>query len=111
MALVFKPHTASVETAGMRITSNNPNGSTFAAPVNVACQITPGKAGIAYETFGIEVNRPYMLMADPEDAPKFTVGTKVTWNGKVMKVLATETFEALGIASHVSVLLQENQLS
>lgn len=111
MGLVFKPHTASVETATQKVAGGDVGGANFAAAVNVGCQITPGKASVAYDTFGIEVNRPYLLMADAEDAPKFTAGTKVTWSGKVLKVLAAETYGALTIGSHVSVLLKENELS
>jgi hypothetical protein len=109
MGIWFKPHLVSVETAGTRMSGDDVGGVNYAAPVNVPCQVTPGKASLVYETFNLELNNPYLLMTDPEHEPKFTVGTKVTYSGKVLIVKASETFEAGTIGANLSVVLQERE--
>ena len=109
MSLPFKPHTAAVEVATQRVTSNNIDGRNLAASVNVKCQITPGNSTLIYEQHNIMIDSPYLLMCDVEDAPKFTTGTVVTWNARKFVVEAIDPWEAITEISFASVVLKEQK--
>lgn len=109
MSLTYKPHTASVQTASQRVTGNNVDGRNLATSADVACQITPGNAKTVYEQHNIEIDSPYQLMCDLEDAGKFATGTIVSWSGKTFAVAAVEPWNAIPAISFVTVILKETK--
>ena len=109
MSLTYKPHTASVQTASQRVTGNNVDGRNLATSADVACQITPAKATLVYEQFNIQLEAPFMLMCDLEDADKFATGTIVSWSGKTFAVAAVEPWNAIPAISFVTVILKETK--
>ena len=109
MSLRYKPHTASVQVASQRVVGDNVEGRDLASAVDVSCQITPAKATLVYEQFNIQLEAPFMLMCDLEDAETFAVGSVVTWSGRTFTVMASEPWNAVPDISFVSVVLKETK--
>jgi hypothetical protein len=109
MSLAYRPHTALVQTASQKVTSNNVGGRNLASAVSVQCQITPAKATLVYEQFNIQLEAPFMLMCDLEDAEHFKTGAVVTWDSKTFTVMASEPWSAIPAISFVSVILKETK--
>lgn len=109
MSLAYKPHTASVQTASQKVASNNVGGRKLASAVSVQCQITPGNAKLVFEQHNIEIDSPYLLMCDIEDAEHFKTGTVVTGLGKSFTVMVVEPWNAIPAISYASVILKETK--
>jgi hypothetical protein len=109
VSLAYKPHTASVQTASQRVVGNNVEGRGLATAADVACQITPGNSKLIFEQHNIELESPYLLMCDIGDAPKFTVGSVVSWSGKTFAVEVVEPWNAIPAISFASVILKETK--
>ena len=89
--------------------SNNVEGRSLATAVDVSCQITPGNSTLIYEQHNIQIDSPFLLMCDIEDAPKFTAGTVVSWSGKTFAVEVVEPWNAIPAISYASVVLKETK--
>lgn len=109
MALTYKPHTASVQTATQKVTSNDVDGRTLAIAVDVACQITPGKAVAIYEQFNIQLTAPYELLCELEHEALFTIGTEVEWGGTKYYVKAWEPWNAIASISCLRVVMEREK--
>lgn len=114
MSLTEKPHSVTIELQG---TSATPDGYEAApapeASVSMTCQITPKSAAYGLENYGVDMARPYKLMADPADEPFLTHGARVLWsaNGRqrVFLIRTPVRYHGQGDdCDHVSVLLEED---
>lgn len=73
--------------------------------------LEPLSADAAYRETGIELHRPHRLMADLEDAGKFTVGNRVLWGDRKFAVMKPALrYETKNGADHFSVVLEELDL-
>ena len=114
MSLTEKPHTVTIELQGTEaVPAGYESGPTLAASISMACQITPKSAGFALERYGVELSRPYKLMADPSDEPFLIHGAKVIWsaNGRerVFYIRTPVRYHGQGDdCDHVSVMMEED---
>lgn len=69
------------------------------------CQVSPGNAKIIYEQHNIQVDSPYLLMTNFENAALFTVGSIVTFGNLRLIVRAHEDWAAIPTISFCSVML------
>lgn len=114
MGLHERPHTVVVE---LPETATVPDGYE-AAPhsageVTLLVQITPKTPGYAMERFGIELDRPFKLMANTEDEPFLIYdGARVRWTvndrERIFYIRGAVRLHAQGDdCDHCSVMLEE----
>ena len=114
MSLFEKPHTVVVYTP---VDADGESDGYAYAPdeasaVTVRCQITPKSAGFALDRYGVELSRPYKLMADPEDEATLVQGARVSWTAndrtRTFHIMTAPRYHGQGDeADHVSVMLEE----
>lgn len=88
MSLIYKPHTFTVETASQKISGNDVDGRTLAAPVTLSGQLSPIGAELVYQQYDLQLNAPFQLLCDLDTEPNFTIGSKVTYSDRVFYVRA-----------------------
>ncbi len=109
MALARKPQTVYVEVASENVGTNKvvrvPN---FGDAVAVKCQLTPDAKGVIYTRYGLDLNNPHTLFADSSQAELFSVGNRVSFNGRTFAISAPAELMSIGDrADHCKVLLEE----
>jgi hypothetical protein len=103
------PHTVTVQAPTVAHTQGGiAKTASFGTGVTVKCQMTPLTAKSAYDKVGREIDNAFLLIGKPTDSSRFTVGTKVTWGTKTLKVTAEpEMFQQSLLTDHFSVVLEE----
>lgn len=101
-AALFFVNTVSVET----LTGEGAYGEVFAAPATVACFVDDS-AHLIRNRQGEEVVSNTTIYADPTDAEKFPVDSRVTVNGRASRVITVNRLDSgpLGLPDHVEVHL------
>lgn len=107
MSLAFKPHSIAIyaitDTADSQSVAANP---TDGAATTVYGQVTPLTAAEAFDKYGVDASRPYLVLTDA-NAATVTVGQKVVWLTRSYRVVkAAETFESIGVADHSAFVMQ-----
>lgn len=111
MSLRRKPQTVYVQVA-----SENVDGSSkvvrvpdFGDALAIRCQVTPNAKGAIYTRYGLDLNNPHTLYCDAEDGSYFTLGSRVSYDGRTFAVAAPQERMYLGgeQADHAKVLLEE----
>ena len=69
-------------------------------------QITPEKASVVFEKFGVELANPFMALADDTDADAFETGGEVLWDGMKLAIRAVQKFGGVADLDHVEVALE-----
>lgn len=74
----------------------------------IVCQLAPASATTVFDRYGIEVRRPYLLLADPGEFPYLSVGAKVVWeaNGESYVVRSSQRFDVGALADHCEAVLE-----
>lgn len=114
MSLTEKPHTVVIElpeTAELPAGYESAPGVT--GEVSLDVQITPKTAGYGVENYGVELARPYKMMAENEDEPFLIQGARVRWDigsrERIFYIRTPVRFHAQGDdCDHVSVLMEED---
>lgn len=88
MSLRLRPHTFTVTAASPNVTHGNVATGTEHATAgqDVRGQITPIESTVAYESFGVELQRPHLVMVNLEDADKFRVNYWITYGTREFRV-------------------------
>lgn len=114
MSLTEKPHSVVIE---LPETEQTPSGYESApgatGEVTIQCQITPKTAGYGVQNYGVDLTRPYKLMAELGDEPFLIHGARVRWdvNGRqrIFDIRTPVRYHGQGDdCDHVSVLLEED---
>lgn len=114
VSLTEKPHRVTIE---LPDTEQTPSGYEAAphktAEVSLDVQITPKSVAFGLENYGVELARPYKLMAENSDEPFLIHGAKVRWMAggreRVFYIKSPVRFHAQGDdCDHVSVMIEED---
>lgn len=86
------------------------------AGTTIACQITPEQTQAAFDRFGTELNRPFLLLADAVQADGtltedlLPVGASVLWGTRTLEVAApAQTFRAGRPSDNCAAILKDSQ--
>lgn len=114
MSLAEKPHAVTIELNGTeQVPAGYEGAPTPEATIALKVQITPKNAAFALQNYGIELVRPYKLMADVTDEPFLLQGAKVLWNAngrqRVFDIRTPVRYHGQGDdCDHVSVMIEED---
>ena len=111
MALRLRPHTVTVKAISESGDgASTVLGSEFATTQSVKCQITPEKASVLFEKWGIDgIARPHLLLCNVSDGALFKTGDELEkTDGRVFVVKAApQIWDAETITSCAAVPLDE----
>ena len=101
---MFYPHLATI-----RLETASPSGGvSYGSATSILCQITPMTQGKAAQDYGIELNRPHLMIADSTLAGLMKVGALVSCGTRRFKVSSTGAVFDIGTsADHASCALEE----
>ncbi len=81
-------------------------GITFGSSTTELVQITPLSSSAAFEQYGVETDRPYLVITAASGASRWVMHAKFTYDGAdYIVVKPAETFNVFRTASHCSVVL------
>jgi len=103
----YRPHTVTVYEASEPEIGGVAQAPTYTSLGTVRCQVTMEEPGAAFESYGLEVRRPHVLLADSADESKFDVGNRVYYDSRWFVVRASSVAKALTQLNHVRALLEE----
>lgn len=87
MALQLKPHSVTVVEADEQPDAFGTVSQTgYEGGVARRVQVTPMPSGVAFERFGLEAERPHLLLDDPDGEPLYRVGNRVLLGARVFQV-------------------------
>lgn len=107
MAVPYKPHAAIVYEGDETDVGGVVQAPDYTSLGTISCQISMEEPGSAFESYGVEVRRPYILLADSGESSKFQVGNRVYWDSRWFVVRACSVAKALTALNHVRALLEE----
>ena len=102
--MIFKPHSFTVSESDR----SGDGSDEYFNPISMRGQLTPTSSTKAFESYGVEVERPWLLMTDLANDANLPVGAKVVWDTKVFKIASGTMPYSMGtISDHTSCILQE----
>jgi hypothetical protein len=108
LALLFKPHRWKARKPVKRQRADGavlPHGQ--AEVRMVQGQITPEKASVVFERYGIEMQNPYLALCEPADEKAHVVGGEIEWEGERFRIRSVQPFKLVGLADHVAIVLEQ----
>ncbi|MBL8059562.1 MAG: hypothetical protein JNK63_02470 [Chthonomonas sp.] len=112
MGLPFKPHSVTVRAPAQGSVAGRPGAASWSGNGTArSVQITPMKFGTVFNAEGVQVNRPHLLLDDPDGAALYVVNAKVSFGSRTFYVIGpSETFDGIIVpASHCSVIISEDK--
>lgn len=107
MPLAYQPHSWTVQIASEVIQSDDVLGTDRTAGATIRGQITPMAANVAYEKWGLELNRPHLALMGTEYEGVFKTGDWFEMNGRLFSVKAIKVWNALPGVNCLEAALEE----
>lgn len=112
--MIFKPHTFTRRSSTSQVGGDLVvGGKAYGVATSYTGQITPLAANAVYEAWGVNLNRPHLLLADLTDAQDWKVGDLITMGTRFFKVeTPVKIWDSGGVvasADHCEIVIEEMQ--
>lgn len=107
MPLLHKPHTLAIESASAIESGGNVLGIDRVASSTVLGQLTPMGARQLTESWGIEIERPHLLLIDLANADMVNEGDYLSYSGRRFFVRSKQIWDAESQTACAAFALEE----
>lgn len=102
--MIFKHHSLTIR----QETRTGTGGVAYGSATSFMGQVTPMGQGKTAQEYGIELDRPHLLIADSSLATLMKIGALVSYGSRRFKVKSTGAVYDIGtVADHASCVIEE----